>query len=161
MRGQYVFWPGTPRELIVPNTLLDEGEESFIKMITQADVGDVAAGGNFYVGLCGSAFAETDTLATLAGEPTVTNGYAREAVTRDATGWPTLLSVGGKWMARTAQIDFTASGGDFSTSIWRAFLCNVASGSSGLLFSVSAALPAAELIENGETLPMHYELHLG
>lgn len=160
MHGQFVIYPGTDLEQVIPNNFLDEGEEAFLKMIAQGSVADVAAGGNFYIGLCGDVNDDTLTLATLTGEPAVSNGYAREAVTRDATGWPTISQVNGAWMARTAEVTFAASGGDFSTSIWRAFLCNVASGTSGKLFSISGKLDVAKLITDGTSFPMHYELFL-
>lgn len=124
----------------LPNILVEEGEQSFLKMIARADVADVAAGGNFFIGLSGVAITPTDTLATLSGEPGVVNGYAREAVTRNSAGWPSLSQVNGLWRIATSTISFNASGGDFDANISRAFLCNVSSGSAGLLFAVSAAL---------------------
>ena len=160
MRGQFRFWPGTSRELVIPNNILTEGEESFLKMIVQGDDTDVAEGGDFYVGLCGLTFSEDFTLADIVGEPTVTNGYARTAVTRDNVGWPTIDLVGGVRRAQTADIDFEATGGSFSTGISRAFLCNVSSGTSGLLFSISGALPSPIIIAPGAPVPIRYELFL-
>lgn len=159
MRGQFKLW--LPSGLLVlPNNVLDEGEESFLKMIVQASVADVAAGGNFYVGMCGLTFAESTTLATLVGEPTVTNGYARKAVTRNATDWPTVDLVGGVRRAATGILTFTASGGNFSVGFSRLFLCNVASGSAGKLFSVSGALPSPIIVTPTTPLPVTYELYL-
>lgn len=159
--GRFVWFPGDPeREIITPNNVLDQGEESFLKMITRADVSEVSAGGNFYIGLCGAAFTEATVLATLSGEPSTTNGYARQPVTRDAAGWPTIGTINGLWRALTATINFTASGGDFSTAISRAFLTNVVSGTVGRLFSVGGALPAPLLVTNGLTVPVRYELYL-
>lgn len=146
--------------LILPNTVVGEGEAAFLKMLMRDDQTIVAGAANFYVGLCGNIFTETSTLASLAGEPTVTNGYARQAVLRSAAGWPTQDTVNATARIRSAVINFTASGGDFSTSIWRAFLCSVASGTAGILFAVSAPLPSALLITSGVTLPVQYDLYL-
>lgn len=159
IRGAFTFYlPGGP--LVVPNTFLNEGEDTLLKMALRGDNSIVAGGGNFYIGLCGAAFAETTTLTTLAGEPSATNGYARQAITRDATGWPTIDSINGAGHARSAVVNFTASGGDFSASIERVFLCTVGSGTSGKLLSVSAALPAPLLITNGYSLPVQYDIYM-
>ncbi len=49
MRGQFhISWGGN--KFIIPNRVFDEGEESFLKMIVQGDVADVALGGNFFIG---------------------------------------------------------------------------------------------------------------
>lgn len=160
MRGQFRFWPGTKKELIVPNNLLVQGEEAFIRMITQADNSDVAGGGNFYVGLSGLSFEEDFTLADIIGEPDPVNNYSRQPASRDSTGWPTIDLVGGFRRAATQVLEFEAIGGDFSTSVSRAFLCNVAAGSAGLLFSISGALPSPLLISPGAPVPVRYELFL-
>ena len=160
MRGQFKFWPGTPRELIIPNMIVDEGEESFLKMLMQGDVADVALGGDFYVGLCADSPVEADTLSDIATEPSSTGGYARIALSRDATGFPTIDQVGGVYRAQSKTITFTASGVDFDTAIDRAFLCNVASGTAGVLFAYSGALPSTRIITVGTPLPMQYEIYL-
>lgn len=66
------------------NTLADEGEQLLEQVFFQG-----AALTTFYLALVNDTLVETDTLATMLGEPT-TNGYARQQITRDATGWPTL-----------------------------------------------------------------------
>lgn len=161
MKGRFIIHPDTDRQIIVENNVLDEGEIAFLQMIWQARVADVAAGGNFFIGLCGAAFAENTTLATLVGEPTVTNGYARQPIARNTTGWPTVSEVNGIKRAQSALITFTPSGGDFSASIQRMFICNVVSGTAGLLFAVSGALPAAVLITlAGGPFTSRYESYL-
>lgn len=163
MRGAFVFYPGEDREFRIPNTIVAEGENSFLKMLFQGDDTIVADAGNFYLGLCGLAFGDqTTVLSTLVGEPTVTNGYARQAISRDTTGWPSanLTQVNGIWKATTKVVTFTASGGDFSGPIQRAFLCSVSSGSSGKLFAVGGALPTAMTIISGQSLPAQYEFYL-
>lgn len=145
--------------LVLPNMVVDAGEESFLKMIFRADVTDVASGGNFYIGLVKDTPAETDTLATLTGEPSATNGYARIAVERDATGWPTIDQPTTSFRAVSKEVLFQASGGPIGP-FTRIFLCNAASGTSGILFAVSAALPADRYIVDGEGFPVRYEFYL-
>lgn len=144
--------------IVVPNTFLADGEQALLKMFLRADNTIVAGGGNFYIGLCGDAFSQSTTLSTLAGEPSATNGYARQAIARNSTGWPTVDLVNGTGHARSAVCNFTATGGDFSTTIVRAFLCSAASGTSGTLFSVSAPMPVPFLVTQGVTLPVQYDL---
>lgn len=160
MRGQFEILLPNKKQLIIPNRIFDAGEQSFLKQITRADVTDVSSGGDWYFGLCGANTAEDTDLSTLVGEPSTAGGYARQAITRDATGWPTIGSVNGVGYALTANIAFAASGADFSTSISRLFLCNVASGTSGILYALSGPLPTAVLVADGETLTTKYRLFL-
>lgn len=160
MRGQFTLFPGTPYEYVLPNTIVDEGEKLLLDMMFRGNVSDVALDGNFYIGLCGNGFDETTTLATLVGEPAVSNGYARQPVPRSSVGWPTLDLVNGTGHVRSQQVIFSASGGDFSTAITRAFLCTVDSGTSGKLISISAGLPTSMLITSGSGLPVAYDLYL-
>lgn len=160
LHAQYRFFPGTKREIIVPNLITDEGEESFLKQILRADVTDVSAGGNWYLGLCEETPGETDTLASITTEPTSAGGYARQAFTRDATGVPTIELVNDAFRGVSITLTFAASGADFSRSIQRAFLCNVASGTAGILYSYSGLLPNAITILNGADIQVKYELFL-
>lgn len=160
MQGRYRLTFKSGKEIVLPNNLVDEGEEAFMKMIFQDDQTDVSGGGNYFVGLMGSTFAETTTLATLAGEPTSAGGYARQSLARNSTGFPTIDQVNGKYRALSAAATFAASGADFSTTFSRLFLCNVVSGSSGLLFSVSSALTTALLVANGESFVAQYEMYM-
>ena len=162
MRGRFII-PACglilpSQEIILPNTLTDEGESEFLKMIFQADVATIAAGGNWYVGL--TQVTPTDALLladVAAAEPTVANGYARQALTRDATGWPTVSQVNGETSIRSAVITFTAAGGDFDAAITRMFLTDAASGSVGTLFNISAGLATAITLQDGNSLPLQYE----
>lgn len=160
MRGQFVFWPETERQLVVPNNIMDEGAESFLKMIGQDDQTDVAAGADFYIGMCGKPFTTSDTLATLAGEPSGAGGYSRKAVSRDNVGFPSITQENGIWKMQSKVVNFVAGGADFSVSIWRTFLCNVGAGTAGKLFAVSGPLQAAHLVVDGETFPVRYEIFL-
>lgn len=149
-----------PNGIILPNTVVDEGEAAFLKMLMRDDQTIVAGAGNFYIGLCGQVFTESSTLASLAGQPSAAGGYARQPVIRSAAGWPTQDTVNGSARIRAATVNFTATGADFSTTIWRAFICSVLAGSVGTLFAVSAALPTAKQIVNGETFSLQYDFYL-
>lgn len=163
MRGRFIIPDNSLiPAAIVPNTLTDDGESEYLKMIFQADVATIASGGNFYLGLTNLTPSDTTTFAdALAGEPTIgVNGYARAAITRDATGWPTVSAVGGETSIRSTIQNFTASGGDFDVAITRAFLCSAATGSTGKLFSISSAIGTAFTVTDGSTLPIGYEAYL-
>ena len=136
-----------------------EGEEALGQILFQGDNAIVAAGGNFYLGLCNQIPDKNDTLVDITTEPTVTNGYARIAIPRSAAGFPTIDVVNGETRILSLLRTFTASGGDFSSSFTRAFLCNVASGSTGILFGFSGALPTALLIEDGQSKDLRWEFY--
>jgi hypothetical protein len=161
-RGRFILFPDTPKQIILPNTVTNEGEVEFLKMIFRADLTLIAAAANWYIGLCQKVPAEGDTLADLAAtEPTDgVNGYSRKAVTRDASGWPTLTSSGGVNSIRSALVTFTAASGAFDKGITRAFLTSSASGTGGKLFSISAALGTAITLADGQSLPIAYESYL-
>ena len=160
MRGQFRFTLPNGEEIIVPNIITDQGEEDLLKMILQADVAIISAGGNWFVGLCEETPGETDTLASISTEPTSAGGYARQPIARNTTGWPTISQVNDAFRGLSLQITFAASGADFSRTIQRAFLTNVASGTAGRLFAYSGLLPNPLLITDGNNLPVKYELFL-
>jgi len=160
MRGNFIFYPGTKKEIILPNIITDEGELSFLKMIGRADVVDVAASGDFFMGLCEEVPADADTLASITTEPTSAGGYAREPISRDGTGWPVLGAIGNAARIQSLQVDFIASGANFNRTFQRAFLCNVVSGTSGLLFAYSGLLPNPIQVDDGQTHSAKYELYL-
>jgi len=149
------------KKIILPNTVTDEGETEFLKMIFRADLSLIDAGANWYVGLTHITPADTLVLSDVAAaEPTVANGYARQALTRDASGWPFLSQVNGETAIRSAVLAFSASGGDYDKAISRMFLTDAASGTTGTLFSISAALAAAVTLGNGQSLSLQYESYL-
>jgi len=161
MRGQYILNPDGTCPEVLPNTVPNEGEVAFLKMLLRGDASFVVSGGNFYVGLTDVSPVDSLTLSgAAAGEPTSQGGYARQAITRDTAGWPTLRSVNGENSIRSAPATFSASGADFSKSITRAFLTDTLSGTSGTLFSISAALASGQTVTDGNTLPISYELYL-
>jgi len=158
IKGRFIL---PDRGLIIPNLVVEEGASSIMKMFVQANVSDVASGGNFFLGLAGEAgVSKTATLASISDELSTTNGYARQAFTRDITGWPTVDVVNGQARGRTKVISFTASGGDFSSAYSRMFICNVLSGSAGILYSFSSKVDPAILVLNGATENLQYEFYL-
>ena len=162
MRGQFVFqFPNTP-PIIIPNRVVDEGEESFLKMIFQGDVADVSLGGNFYIGLCEEVPDDLDTIASITTEPTGVGGYARLPVIRDGSvnGWPTISLVNGDYKVESKVVTFTATGADYSRSFNRAFLCNIVSGTAGVLFAYSGPLASPVLLLDGADFAVKYEFFL-
>ena len=161
LHGRFIFYPSDSSRIILPNIIPDDGESEYLKMIVQADVALIAAGANFFVGLTSGTFTGSSILSTAtANEPLVANGYARQAISRDATGWPTIDSIGGIGRAQSITVTFTASGGNFDKTFTRAFLTEASAGSVGKLLGVSAALATAIQLNNGQSFAMKYELFL-
>ena len=163
LSGEFLFYvDGLDRPpIIVPNRVVNEGKDVLLKMMWQGDGSVVAAGGNYYVGLCNQAPASdgSDTLLTISTEVPVAHNYARIALTRDAVGFPTITTVNGKKVIQSKVITFSASGGDFNSAFTRAFLCTSASGSGGKLISFSGALSAALTLLSGQSFPMQYQFY--
>ena len=135
------------------------GEEALLKMLFQGDNTIVAAGANFYLGLCNQTPDKDDLMADIATEPTVTNGYARAAISRNVTGFPTIEQINTETRIISLVLSFTASGGDFSSSFTRAFLCTDASGLGGTLLAYSGAYASPILITDGQTQDLRFEFY--
>lgn len=130
-------------QLWAPNDLADNGEQIILDVFFRG----ASAPASLYVGLVAGSPAETTTLATMT-EVTGT-GYARIALARNATDWPTLaLDVGDYRVVSLAKV-FTAGG--TWTGATNAFLTGAASGTSGD-FIAYAALAATRTLLNGDTL---------
>lgn len=148
-----------PQEL--ENTVTDEGELEYLKMIFQAAESLIASGGNFYMGLTSVTPADNVTLSgAAAAEPTVSGGYARIAIARDNVGWPTTNQNNGVTSIQSKVATFIASGAAFSTAITRLFLTDTLSGASGTLLSISSAFVSGITVADGDTLPVSYESYL-
>jgi len=134
-------------ELDVHNIWHDEGEEWICKVVfSEAQ----AVPASYYIGLDARAsLAEADTLASLSGEPSTGAGYARSAVASDATDW-TVSKVGDDWRATSTTETFTCATSNWS-AVLNAFLCNVASGTSGKLLC-SVALSASRTLLVGDSI---------
>jgi len=80
-----------PEPLLITrrNTVPQVGAQRMLRMIARADVTDITAGGNWYVGLCDQVPVINDELSDVTSELTSAGGYARKAITRNAAGWPT------------------------------------------------------------------------
>jgi len=166
MRGQFLIHDPTlldaPAE-VLPNTLTNLGEAEYLKMIFRADETLIASGANWYMGLCAATPDDALTLSAAAvTEPTIgVSGYARQGLSRDATGWPTLDTTNGEVSMTSKTLTFAAnSGGTFDAAITRLFLADTQTGISGTLLSIGAALAAPKTITDSETLPVQYQAFL-
>ena len=158
MRGQFRLFLPKGKEIILPNTVTQEGEDAFLKMIFQNNDTIIAGGGNFYMGLCNQIPDQVDTMASITTEPTIgTGGYARQPITRDAPGWPTIDVVNTRKRITSAQFTFTASAADFDADFTRVFMNTDLTGFAGTLFSYSAALDSAILLLDGQSIDLQYE----
>jgi hypothetical protein len=114
MEGRFIRGDG----LILPNNISQAGAAA---ILAAAFRNDVPA---FFLGLVSGAPTPTMTLADMI-EPTIgTNGYARQAVTRNAAGWPEQGVVGNQRYISTDWITFAAAGGNFNQPIQRVALFN-------------------------------------
>lgn len=117
----------------------------------------------YYVGLCGNIAANNfpATLADITDEPSTVNGYARIALPADIPNWPTMTLINNMIRINSIDIQFNATSGDFDKPITRYFLCNVATGTVGKLFSFSGALPEPLVIVPGTPFLMRAEQWMG
>ena len=140
------------QELDRPNGLADEGESIFLDCVLRA----TNCPTTFYLRLFNDTPGETDTLADLTGEPS-TNGYTKQQLTRDATGWPTLALDTGDYQATSATKTFAASGGSWGPVTY----CVLATSSdnTGKLVSY-VALSQSRTLADGESLQVTYKLKL-
>lgn len=136
------------------------GEEAMLQALFQGvDTNFVAAGANLYLGLCNQTPDKADDMTDISTEPTVANGYARKAIARNTTGFPTIEQVNGESRIVSLVVTFTASGGDFDASFTRAFLCTSASGSTGTLLAYSGAYATPILLADGVSQQMKFEFY--
>ncbi len=155
MRGEFIILQPNGNEIILPNTIVAEGTEEYLKRIFQG-----ASITGFFVGLCDQGPTHGDVLTSVTSEPTIgVNGYARQALVQNGTDWPIINTANEETSIESKQIDFTASGGDFDNAHSRLFLCSVVSGA-GLLYAYSAALQVATLVLDTETFSAKYRMYL-
>lgn len=88
----------------------------------------------FYVGIgSGSLPLASDTLAAVAAHENSGPGYARKALVRGATDFPTLALVAGHWKVSSKLLSWVATGDWSGNSDWL-FLTDAASGTTGRFF---------------------------
>lgn len=88
--------------------LVDGGEKAILDLFFRGQ--NVPAG--FELGLFNDTVAETDIPTDLLSEPS-TNGYARQALARDTTDFPTFALDGGDWKVTSKTVTFNATGGSW------------------------------------------------
>lgn len=159
--GYFSFWDGgaraaaTEKPLRIKNTLVGVGASNFLRTLFR---GESVLPTSFYLGLTNSNYNWDSTIADLAaGEPTG-NGYARQELTRNTTDW-TVQEINGFMQALSKIVSFTASG-DWDKQWLRMFICDVASGTSGDLYSVSGPAPALRTVLSGAGPSVRYEYYL-
>lgn len=124
------------------NALTDAGEEAILNQVFSKSVSAVTT---WYMGLINdSTIAETDTLATMVGEPSG-NGYARQVTTFGDSALDA-----GDHQTTSTQETFTASGGAIGP-VDHAILCDVVSGSAGVLY-VYVPLSVSRTMNDGDSL---------
>lgn len=147
--GVFVLNPGTPQELRVPNTIVEDGASRILRSVFRAEATLPAA---FYLGLTNADydFDDADLTDIEVGEP-VGNGYARQTLTRDTTDWALPTLENNAFRVVSKSVTFTASSAWDKT--WtRMFLANVAMGA-GNVFALSGVLsPQTVLAGAGPTL---------
>ena len=139
-----------------PNALMDEGEQEILDVYLRAATPPTS----HYFGLGNNGGtpgvpAETATLATIT--EVSGSGYARIAVARNTTDWPTLALDAGDYQASSVTKQFSATG------TWTAadylFLTTVASGTVGKLIA-TVALSASRVLLNGDKLDVSMKVKL-
>jgi hypothetical protein len=136
----------------VPNALADEGERNILDVYLRNQF----APSGFYVRLFADTPVETDSLASLTGEPGGLVGYAPQPVLRSASagGWPVLSNEfsGGDYQAESATVSFKATG--TWPTITHAVLAT-SSNNTGLLIDYTA-LPQPRTLRSGQQLDIVY-----
>jgi hypothetical protein len=94
-------------EFFKENALVDQGEllvlNTFFRGLYIPD--------HFFVGLAFGAIGETSTIGMIPNEPSG-NGYARQTLTRDASGFTVLGMDEGDYYIQTKTLEISASGGN-------------------------------------------------
>lgn len=132
MRGQFVRGDG----LILPNNVSLAGAEVILRgafrLTPQA----------FFAALVTGAPTKSMTQADMVEPAIGTNGYARQAITQDAVGWPTIGTVASERYIESAWVTFEAVGGDFSAPVQRVALLGYATlDLAHPIFALSALMP--------------------
>jgi hypothetical protein len=131
LRGEFRFANGQ----VIPNNITTAGAHLLLAAALRNTVP------TFWVGLCSAVYAPDLEVQDVV-EPTIaTNGYARLAVARDSTGWPSDGEVNGEVYFESLPLVWQATGGPFDQPITRMFICGSEAGLTGDIFCLSGALP--------------------
>jgi len=136
-RGEFRFENG----LVIPNNITTTGVTTLFAAALRNTVP------TFWVGLCSAVYAPDLQIEDIVEPTLATNGYARLAVARDSTGWPSDGVVNGEVYFESLPLVWTAAGGPFDQPITRMFICGSQNGLTGPIFCLSAALPDDLLID--------------
>jgi hypothetical protein len=128
----------------IPNALVDSGEKALIDTFLRNNGATYFSVDKLYVGLYHGTISESTILSTVPGEPS-SSGYARQTLTRNNDGWPTIEQDDGDWRTVSAELTITASGGDIGP-ITGAFLTTP----NTLICSIAS--PIERTILDGESL---------
>ena len=132
-------------EDVIENALADEGEQAMLDVFYR----NGTAPTGFYIRLYNDTPVETDTLATLVGEP-AGNGYAAQLVERSNVGFPTIQQdANGDWQIISKTVTFSASGGSWGPVTY-AVLATTSDNTGKLIAFV--ALSQSRTLNDGESL---------
>lgn len=136
------------------NALLDEGEQWMLDTFFRAAVAPTT----FAFALLTSAPAETATMATMA--EVTGGGYARVAVARNTTDWPTLALASGDYQVTSLQKTFgPLTGTNYSAAVTHLAVVTATTGTVGKLVA-AVALSTARTLVVGDSLNVTYSLKL-
>lgn len=112
MRGEFRFSNG----LILPNNISLAGAEAILESAFNLTARE------WWVALVGGPPTLDMTMNQMT-EPTIgVNGYARQELTHDNVGWPTIAASGDQIYVESKVLTFAAVGGDFDQAIQRCAL---------------------------------------
>lgn len=103
---------------------------------------------------------DPQTLSEITDEPATSEGYARIAVERSTTGFPTIEDDQGIIKAVTKQVTFTPTSTKFTQKILRLFIAT-STDSSGKLIAVSRKLDKEQEITKINPAKVNYKLYIG
>jgi hypothetical protein len=143
---------------VLHNTLSRVADQRMLELQFR---GGAAPGASYYIGLADAtnpcSITKTDSTATAwTGEPSG-NGYARVAVSKDGTGWPTSAASSNDWHIVSKVVTFTSTGTIGPVNC--ALLSDQASGTAGD-WHAWVALSQARTMANGESLDCSLDITL-
>ncbi len=140
------------------NALLDQGEQQLLEVFFRAATAPTST----YFALLTAAPAETATLGTMA--EVTGGGYARVAVARNTTDWPTSALSSGDWQVTSVQKTFgPLTGSNYSAAVTHLAVVTAATGAgtapnNTLIAAVALSTPRTLIV--GDSLNVTYSLKL-